>query len=29
VRFGDWPALAACAALLLAVALVAWSRRSR
>jgi len=29
VRFGDWPALAACAALLLAVALVAWSGRSR
>jgi apolipoprotein N-acyltransferase len=29
VRFGDWPALAACAALLLAAALVAWSRRSR
>jgi apolipoprotein N-acyltransferase len=29
VRFGDWPALAACAMLLLGVALVAWTRRSR
>ena len=29
VRFGDWPALAACVALLLLVALVAWTRRSR
>ncbi len=29
VRFGDWPALAACAMLLLGVALIAWTRRSR
>jgi len=29
VRFGDWPALAGCVALLLLVALVAWTRRSR